>query len=131
MIGLDTNVLMRYIAQDDPVHSPLATKLLEETCDAETPGFVGLVTLAEIVWVSKRRYGATRQHIAMMLRRLLSADQLAIQNSEMVWNALRLYETSKAEFADCLILGLASATGCNAVMTFDETAAEAGMTLLK
>ena len=130
MIGIDTNVLVRYIAQDDATQSARATRLLEEECSPSAPGFIGLVVLLELVWVSETCYGASRAEIAGMLRRILSIRQLVVEEAETAWKALRLFESSKADFADCLIERMAAAKGCTVVMTFDKAAAKAGMTLL-
>jgi predicted nucleic-acid-binding protein len=131
MIGIDTNVLVRYIAQDDATQSARATRLIEKECSAATPGFVGLVVLVEIVWVSESSYGATRDEVAEIVRRLLSIKQLVVQNSEIVWKTLRSFESGKADFADCLIEAVAVAAGCDRTMTFDKQASKAGMVLLK
>jgi predicted nucleic-acid-binding protein len=130
MIGIDTNVLVRYIAQDHAAQSTRATRLLEQECSPATPGFVGLVVLLELVWVSESCYGASRTEIAGIVRRILSIRQLVVQEAETVWQALRLFESSKTDFADCLVERIATAAGCMAVMTFDKAAAKAGMTLL-
>ena len=130
MIGIDTNVLVRYIAQDDATQSARAARLLEEECSPSAPGFIGLVVLLELVWVSETCYGASRAEIAGMLRRILSIRQLVVEEAETAWKALRLFESSKADFADCLIERMAAAKGCTVVMTFDKAAAKAGMTLL-
>lgn len=90
-------------------------------------GFVGLVVLAEVAWVRESRYGATRQDIADIVCRLLSIRQLGVQEAEIAWKALRLFESSKADFADCLIERTAFSAGCIRTMTFDK---RAGMTLL-
>ena len=127
MIGLDTNVLVRYIAQDDKAQSSRATALIEKECSVSMPGYVGLVVLAEVVWVSESRYDATRKEVADIVRRILSIRQLVVQNAEVAWKALRLFETSKADFADCLIDRTAFTAGCARTMTFDK---RAGMTLL-
>lgn len=130
MIGIDTNVLVRYIAQDDPAQSKRANRLIEEECSVTTPGFISLVVLVELIWVSESCYGAARSEMAEMLRRILSIRQLVVQDTETAWKALRLFESSKADFADCLVERMAAAAGCSAVMTFDKVAARAGMTLL-
>ena len=130
MIGLDAYVLVRYVAQDDAVQSARATRLLEKECSPATPGFVGLVVLLELVWVSESCYGASRSEVADIVRRILSIRQLVVQEAETAWKALRLFESSKADFADCLVERMATAAGCTAVMTFDNAAARAGMTLL-
>lgn len=127
MIGLDTNVLVRYIAQDDKHQSARATVLIEKECSAAMPGYVGLVVLAEVVWVSESRYGATRREVADLVRRLLSIRQLVVQEAEVAWKALRMFESGKADFADCLIERTAVGAGCTRTMTLDK---RAGMTLL-
>lgn len=127
MIGLDTNVLVRYIAQDDRAQSARATALIEKECSVATPGYVGLVVLVEVVWVSESNYGATRKDVTEIVRRILSIRQLLVQDSEIAWKALRLFETSRADFADCLIERTAFTAGCKKTLTFDK---KAGMTLL-
>jgi len=131
MIGLDTNVLVRYIAQDDPVQSPQAVHFIERQCSPDDPGFVGLITLAELVWVSESCYGATKDGVIDLLRRILSTKQLLVQDTEVAWQALRLFERGQADFADYLVERIARAKGCERTVTFDKTAAKAGMTLLK
>lgn len=128
MIGLDTNVLVRYIAQDDRAQSASATALIEKQCTPEDPGFIGLVVLAEVVWVSESRYGATRADVAEIVRQVLSTRQLKVQNAEVVWQALRQFRAGRADFADCLIQQSAEAVGCAQTFSFDK---RAGMTLLK
>ena len=131
MIGIDTNVLVRYIAQDDAAQSAQATELIEQACSAQAPGFIGVVVLVELVWVSESCYGATRAEVVEILRRILSIRQLVVQEAELVWKALRLFESGKADFSDCVIERTADATGCTETMTFDQkAAATAGMTLL-
>jgi len=130
VIGIDTNVLVRYIVQDDPAQSKRANRLIEEECSVTIPGFISLVVLVELIWVSESCYGAARSEVAELVRRILSIRQLVVQDTETAWKALRLFESSKADFADCLVERTAAAAGCSAVMTFDKVAARAGMTLL-
>lgn len=131
MIGVDTNVLVRYIAQDDAIQSRRAASFIEKECNEAVPGFVGLVVLVEVVWVSESCYGAAREEVAEIVRRILSIRQLVVQDAETVWKALRLFESCKADFADCLIARSAVGAGCKSVVTFDKDASKAGMTLLK
>jgi len=130
VIGIDTNVLVRYIAQDDPAQSKRASRLIEDECSAAIPGFISLVVLVELAWVSESCYDASRGEVAEMVRRILSIRQLVVQDAEVAWKAVRVFESSKADFADCLVERMAAAAGCSAVMTFDKAAAMAGMTLL-
>lgn len=130
MIGIDTNILVRYIAQDDAAQSARATRLIEQECSQAAPGFIGLVALVELVWVSESCYGASREEVETILRRLLSIRQLLVQDAGIVWEALSRFESSKADFADCLVGCSALAAGCSVVMTFDKAAAKSGMQLL-
>ena len=130
MIGIDTNVLVRYIAQDDPVQSRRATALIERECSESNPGFVGLVVLAEVVWVAASCYSASRGEQCKIIRRILETRQLIVQEAETVWQALRLFEHGKADFADCLVERTATAAGCDRTVTFDKSAGTIGMTLL-
>ncbi|MBI1906025.1 MAG: type II toxin-antitoxin system VapC family toxin [Rhodocyclales bacterium] len=123
MIGLDTNVLVRYIAQDDPQQSPKATRLIE-SLTADDPGFIGVVSVVELVWVLKGCYGASKGEICEVLETLLRTKALIIEQADIVWKALRVYRDGKADFADCLIERTAHESGCRYTATFDQTAAK-------
>ena len=131
MIGLDTNVLVRYLVQDDKAQAAIATRLIEKTLTSQTPGFISLVALVEVVWVLESCYHCTRQEIAAIIERLLRVKQMRVQNAEVVWRAWRVFFASKADFADCLIEGVGHAHDCAQTVTFDKNAAvSAGMQLL-
>lgn len=129
MIGLDTNVLVRYLAQDDAIQSPKST-LLIESLSVEKPGFVPLIVIVELVWVLSSAYGSTREEIIEVLHNLLRTRELRIEQAETIAAALRIYQRSKADFADCLIERTALRAGCKAVMTFDKIAAKSCEMLL-
>jgi predicted nucleic-acid-binding protein len=130
MIGLDTNVLVRYVMQDDPKQSQKASRLIE-SLTPDTPGFVPLVALIELVWVLISCYGLTREQVAQALDGLLRAKEIVLDRAEQVSQALRTFSTSTADFADCLIERTAAEAGCEKTMTFDTDAAKAaGMTLI-
>ena len=130
MTGLDTNVLVRYIMQDDAKQSPKATRLIESlTVDA--PGFVALVSVVELGWVLASAYGLTRQELAQAFEALLRTKEIVMDRADHVLKALRLFKASSADFADCLIERAAASAGCDRTMTFDAGAAKvAGMTLI-
>lgn len=131
MIGLDTNVLVRYLAQDDKSQSASASRLIERELTPEDPGFVSLVALVETVWVLESCYGCSRADITVILERLLRVKQLRIQDAETAWRALRQFISGKADFSDCLIERLGHAHGCLHTATFDKAAARfAGMKLI-
>ena len=103
MIGIDTNVLVRHIVQDDAEQARVATRVIESCCTAEDPGIISLVVLCELVWVLARGYRFDRDTIAGLLRRLLAVDDLRVERSELAWQALGFYEKGKADFADYMI----------------------------
>ncbi|MDL2354571.1 MAG: type II toxin-antitoxin system VapC family toxin [Pseudomonadota bacterium] len=130
MIGLDTNVLVRYIAQDDQIQSPVATTLIE-TLSVANPGFITLVSLVELVWVMQRCYTATKKEILVILDTLLRTQEFSFENSETVMQAMKLFAVPGADFSDCLIERSAYKAGCDFTVTFDAKAAKsAGMRLL-
>ena len=123
MIGLDTNVVIRYLTQDDPKQAPIATRLMEKTLSSDDPGYIPLVVLAEIVWVLVSLYSVDRAGVADVVGGLLTTEQLRVESAELVWCAKRRYEASKADFSDALIAECALAAGCKRAVTFDRTAA--------
>nr|VFK17369.1 MAG: Predicted nucleic-acid-binding protein, contains PIN domain [Candidatus Kentron sp. LFY] len=131
MIGIDTNVLVRYLTQDDPIQSPKATRLIESL----TPGLQGYITLVsviELVWVLSGCYGCGRVEIAEILKRLLRAEEFVIAEIDVLQETIPYYETSHGDFADCLIERLTHKAGCRQTFTFDRGAAKhCGMTLIQ
>jgi len=131
MIGLDTNVLVRYFAQDDEVQSRKAS-ILVESLTIECPGYVTRVALVEVVWVLCRSYGSDRAEITTVVETLLRTKELCLEAAETVWKALRLYTDSSADFADCLIQCSCIDAQCEYTATFDSKAAKsAGLRLIE
>ncbi len=131
MIGLDTNVLVRYIMQDDARQSAKATALIE-SLDTDRPGFVTLVSIIELYWVLTSCYHLTNEQVKQALEALLRTRQIVVDRSDQVLRALRVFDAGKADFADCLIERIAASAGCKNTMTFDVKAAKhAGMTLIR
>src|SRR5579864_4991538 len=102
MIGLDANVVVRYITQDDPTQSPLAIKLIR-SLTPEDPGFLSAVALAELVWVLEASYGFTKKEVVEVLDTLLRSKELNIEQSEIVAQSVRQFDSGNTDFADCLI----------------------------
>jgi len=124
VIGLDTNVLVRYLAQDDKQQSAKASELIERQLSDASPGFVGLVVLVELCWVLKRLYAATSDELEQTLQDLLDARHLLIERRDEVGAALKSFRSSKADFPDALIAEIAARAGCSTTITFDKTAAK-------
>ena len=131
MIGLDTNVLVRYIMQDDARQSPKANGLME-SLDGDHPGFVTMVSVVELYWVLTSCYELTGQEVKKALEALLRAKQIVVDRADQVLRALRAFEPGQADFADILIERTAFGAGCTKTMTFDVGASKhAGMTLIR
>jgi predicted nucleic-acid-binding protein len=130
MIGLDTNVIVRYFVKDDPEQTRAAVNFIYALSPSE-PGWLGLATILELVWAVTRIYRVERVEVIQILDILMASRDIIVESDETVREALRLYRTGNADFADCLITSSARVAGCSRVVTFDRTAArDAGMELL-
>jgi predicted nucleic-acid-binding protein len=123
MIGLDTNVLVRYVTQDDPIQSAKATAWIEERLTPENPGFISIVAIAETVWVLERTYGVADQDLAATIERLLQAGALVVENEQQVFAAMMTLKKNQGSFGDALIAALGVKAGCAGTLTFDRRAA--------
>jgi predicted nucleic-acid-binding protein len=131
MIGLDTNVLTRHFAKDDPLQAAQATALLNSLSN-DDQGFVSVVTLIELVWVLQSQYRLGKPEIITIVEALLQSPELKVQDSDVVSIALSSFFGSKCEFADCLIAQIGISAGCTTTMTFDKQAAkQLGMQLVR
>ena len=122
MIGLDTNVLVRYLAQDDPVQSPRATQIMEARLSEHDPGFISVVAMAETVWVLERVYDLSNADIATAIERMLQAEVFAVESEQEVFAAMVALKEGYGSFADALIGALGAKAGCISTVTFDRKA---------
>lgn len=129
MIGLDTNVVVRYLTHDDPVQTAVAVRVIH-SLSSDAPGFVSLIVVAELVWVLEVSYRFKKNEIERVLETLLRSKELVVERAEIVWQALRTFSASRADFSDCLIERCGHAAECQYTATFDKHAAAAGMRLL-
>jgi predicted nucleic-acid-binding protein len=123
MIGLDTNILVRYLTQDDPFQSATATEIIERRLTEEAPGFVSIVSMVETVWVLDRAYGLPAQEIAAAVERVLQTDVLVVENEREVFGAMIALKQGQGSFADSVIAALGARAGCSCTLTFDPKAA--------
>ena len=123
MIGLDTNVVIRYLVQDDKKQSAAATRFIEKSLSTDVPGYINHITLCEIVWVLQRCYDVTEQQLRDIIEGLLTTKQLIVENVEVAWKALRAYDANSADFCDALIGQANVQSGCEHTVTFDKKAA--------
>lgn len=122
MIGLDTNVVVRYLTQDDPQQSRRATQIFDHQLTTAEPGFLSVVTMVETVWVLGRAYGFVDQEIAAAVELLLQTDVLVIENEQEVFTAMIALNLGRGDFADALIGTLDAKAGCKYTLTFDQKA---------
>jgi predicted nucleic-acid-binding protein len=122
MIGLDTNVIVRFLVQDDPDQSAAATRLIASLTEAE-PGFICREALVEVVWVLERAYGLGRADIARALDGLLEAQELVVEDADRVARAADRYRKGGPGFADQMIALAGQGAGCRHTATFDRKAA--------
>jgi len=121
VIGVDTNVLVRYLLQDDEQQSTTATHIIEGFSN-EHPGFISQVVLVETVWVLTYRYKLAKDQIAQTIEILLGARELVVENADMAYLALAAYRSTNAGFADALIAYAGIRSGCQETLTFDKAA---------
>ena len=119
MIALDTNVLVRFLVEDDKVQSRRAKKLVEEAVMDDEDLFVADLVVVETVWVLKRSYGLKKEAVAAVLRMLLGARNLRFESSDRVARAIDAYQKGRGGFSDYLIREKAAEWECETVVTFD------------
>lgn len=123
MIGLDTNVIVRYIVEDDEKQAKIATRIINN-CTSDEPGFISHLVLVELVWVLGSCYDADKPALITVIEQLLQTKQLVVEQAEAVWHALDDYKQSPADFSDCLLSRNNHEAGCVVTMTFNKGAAK-------
>jgi predicted nucleic-acid-binding protein len=123
MIGLDTNILVRYLAQDDPVQSTVATEIIERRVTERDPGFISTVAIAETAWVLQSVYRFSDEQLASALELVLNADALVVESEIEVNAAAFALKQGEGSFADALTAELGARAGCMHTLTFDRRAA--------
>lgn len=119
MIGLDTNVLVRFLVADDRDQAARATALLGHVQQAEESAYLTGIVLCELVWVLDRGYGYAKPVIGDTLERILLTSQFEVEDRDGVWRALEAYRGGRGDFADYLIGERNRAAGCSRTATFD------------
>jgi predicted nucleic-acid-binding protein len=122
LIALDTNVLVRFLVQDDVDQAKIAGEIIDQLTDA-APRFIGREVVVELVWVLERAYGYERTDIATALDGLLSARELLLEDADDIGPALERYRNEGFGFADLMIAAAARRAGAVELVTFDRKAA--------
>ena len=123
MIGLDTNVLVRLLVEDDPVQTEQARRFIERHCTPESPGFINCLVLAELVWVLESFYRFDRIRIAAAIESVTAGRDRVVEHHDDVRGALAEFKSTSIDFTDAMIGRINRARGCEATATFDRKAA--------
>ena len=121
MVGLDTNILVRLLTRDDENQARQARDLLEKHAAEDGALFVSDIVLAELTWTLARAYGLAKADISAAIKALADNATLGFESREVLREAQKLFVSSKAAFADCLMVAKARAAGCGSVVTFDKS----------
>ena len=119
MIGLDTNVLVRYITQDDKKQAEQATRLIEEQCTKRSPGRIAQLVLCELVWVLHRAYGYSKAEVVGVLDQIMITAELSVENDDLARKALEAYRNGPADYSDYLLALGNKQAGCETTYSFD------------
>ena len=112
MIGLDTNIIIRYLTQDDPEQSKSAEYIIETELDSKKQGFISLIVLIEVIWVLKTCYQQSKPELSHIVESLLTTKQLIIEKSDHAYKALRIWQKGTGDYSDALIAVLSQENGC-------------------
>ena len=120
MIGVDTNALVRYLVQDDPVQSVKSTALIEHQCSLSSPGYLSNIVLCELVWVLIGAYKYDKSLVIKVMEQILVTAEFAVENENVVRKAIDDYTVGNADFSDYLIVNNNQQAGCTKTYTFDK-----------
>ena len=123
MIALDTNVLVRFLAQDDDAQFEVAAGLIEG-CTSDALGYVCREVMIELVWVLERAYKYSREDIAEALLSIVTASQLSVENAQDIASVVNLYRDEGYDFADLMIRQSAQRSENRILKTFDQKLAK-------
>lgn len=124
MIGIDTNILVRYLTQDDIEQAKMAEALLDKYLTKPESVFINNIVMCELMWVLDRGYKYSKDQIIKVVRQILSTEEFAFENQKVLWLVLEQFEKKRLDFSDALIGHLNKNQGCESTFTFDKAALE-------
>lgn len=122
MIGIDTNILVRYLTQDDVEQAKVVEQLFNRYAKTPQSVFINNIVLCELIWVLERGYKYSKENITMVIKHLLSTKEFNFENQQLLWLALNQYNSKKLDFSDALIGEINKNSGCINTLTFDKAA---------
>lgn len=121
MIGIDTNILVRYLTEDDKEQSLIAAELLETYTGKTNSIFINNIIICELIWVLDRGYKYKKKQITDVIKQILSTEEFAFERQDVLWLALDQYNQNNADFSDCLIAELNKYHNCQKTFSFDKS----------
>jgi len=122
MIGIDTNILVRYLTQDDIEQAQVVDQIFNTHATSPNSIFINNIVICELIWVLERGYKYNKEIITKSIKQILSTEEFAFENQELLWLALNQYSLNNLDFSDALIGELNKDFGCAKTLTFDQTA---------
>lgn len=126
MPALDTDVLIRYVVQDDEVQLADGRRLIHKCVSDGRTLFVPVTVTLEVEWVLRASFQYSKDEVVEALASLFSVAELSFESERPLEVALQLYRNSPADFADCLHIALVAQAGEAPLWTFDRRAARVG-----
>jgi predicted nucleic-acid-binding protein len=123
MTGIDTNVLVRYLVQDDPAQSRKVNRLIADAVERGEACSISAIVLCELVWVLREAYGFDKPTVVATLGQVLDTAQLVVEQADAARRALEDYRHGRGDFADYLIGWRNRQLGCADTVTFDRALA--------
>ncbi len=125
MIGIDTNILVRYFTQDNLEQAQIVEQIIDSYAISSNSLFINNIVMCELIWVLERGYKYSKEAISAVIKQMLSTEEFAFENQELLWLALNQYNQNKLDFSDALIGELNKEFGCSETLTFDRAAIKA------
>lgn len=125
MIAIDTNVLIRYLVQDDPVQAKKASETLETAHHKKEKCFLSNIVLCETVWVLESAYDFDKKEVLLVLEKILKVDLFLFENKDVLRKAIDHYTQAPADFSDYLIGLQGKEEGAETTFTFDKSLKDA------
>lgn len=123
MIALDTNVLIRYIVEDDEAQTRVVTAFMDDAIVRGEPFFVAQIVVCEVVWVLTTAYRFAKHEVTGVLREISRTREIVMEGADEVRRATDAFEKGKGDFADYLIRERSDEAECSGVATFDKAVA--------
>jgi len=119
MIGIDTNILVRYVTGDDETQSEKVDKLIDQYVGKSASIFINNIVICELIWVLEKGYKYHKNQIVTVLKEVAVTLEFCFEDHQTFWLSIIEYEKSTVDFSDILIGNINIVKGCTENFTFD------------